>query len=406
MPLRKLDGFAQHLYARWGALSPGEKLFVLWLTPGVPPPGPFGREEVRERAMMHASAYVQDGRLYVMGVKSTPIGTVPFSYQGAVDGSVPDGPIDLFSKEHPETVLKAVEEAKRPIMSAVAGEAMKMGAESLVERSRSGDQNAMAILTLVAENAEKGNKRAKHALKLVKDYIGKHPMEGGTGNGPDLGRAHGEDDSISRGVQDSCGAEFGAWHDSLKHAVFGGESDAGDKQAVPTTGVVEAIKNVVTAPVAPIQTVSVVVATEGKESLKMLAAAAAPTETPLKYGAAVASLVSGVGASVGTSLAAASALANGRPVDATALKATAGALPSGDVSTKDGQVVSVEAVFKTGLNNASDRAKIQILAAKLPTEGKQALQVGFVLGIAQKIQAVREGKGFLSDMAEWELGTP
>ncbi len=50
-------------------------------------------------------------------------------------------------------------------------------AENLVLRSRQGDQNAMAIIAMVAENAKKGNRKAVSAFNLIQSYISRNPVE-------------------------------------------------------------------------------------------------------------------------------------------------------------------------------------------------------------------------------------
>lgn len=49
------------------------------------------------------------------------------------------------------------------------------GAKQLVERSRAGDQNAMAILYKVGENARAGDPKAKQSYDLIMKYIKDHP---------------------------------------------------------------------------------------------------------------------------------------------------------------------------------------------------------------------------------------
>jgi hypothetical protein len=51
----------------------------------------------------------------------------------------------------------------------------KQGAKELVERSRAGDQNAMAILQLIGENARAGDPKAQAGLSAVQKYIADHP---------------------------------------------------------------------------------------------------------------------------------------------------------------------------------------------------------------------------------------
>jgi hypothetical protein len=49
------------------------------------------------------------------------------------------------------------------------------GAKELVERARANDQNAMATLVMVGQNARAGNPVAKSAYKHVMDYINANP---------------------------------------------------------------------------------------------------------------------------------------------------------------------------------------------------------------------------------------
>jgi len=49
-------------------------------------------------------------------------------------------------------------------------------AEQLVVRARAGDQNAMAIISLSRQNADKGNPIAKAAVAVMQQYIADHPV--------------------------------------------------------------------------------------------------------------------------------------------------------------------------------------------------------------------------------------
>ncbi len=62
----------------------------------------------------------------------------------------------------------------------------RRAAGELVERSRAGDQVAMAIITLVGQGAKKGDPKFKDSFKLLGDYIKKNPV----------GSMHGEDIAI------------------------------------------------------------------------------------------------------------------------------------------------------------------------------------------------------------------
>jgi len=85
---------------------------------------------------------------------------------------LPNGPIDYGT--HP-VVDRAIQEAKSRLVTASVDEQQKLAAESLVLRSRCGDQNAMAIISLVAQNAKK-NPRAHNAYLHIRHYIDNHPV--------------------------------------------------------------------------------------------------------------------------------------------------------------------------------------------------------------------------------------
>jgi hypothetical protein len=53
---------------------------------------------------------------------------------------------------------------------------MEEAAAMLVERARVGDQNAMAMLSLIGSNAKKGNAKAREALVHVERYIRHNPV--------------------------------------------------------------------------------------------------------------------------------------------------------------------------------------------------------------------------------------
>ena len=51
------------------------------------------------------------------------------------------------------------------------------GARDLVRRARLGDQNAMAMIAAVAQNAETGDTRARRAKQALEAYIRQHPAD-------------------------------------------------------------------------------------------------------------------------------------------------------------------------------------------------------------------------------------
>jgi hypothetical protein len=123
-------------------------------------------------ATAHATAYIKEGRLCVMGISDTELGPIPFSYSVEVKDK-PDGPVDFNDEELDPDIAQAID---RPgIMRAIQESKMRVAAEQLVERSRCGDQNAIVQVQAIGINARKGNPRAQTAFKIVQEYIKDNP---------------------------------------------------------------------------------------------------------------------------------------------------------------------------------------------------------------------------------------
>ena len=124
------------------------------------------------------STYVENNRLYVLGMAPTPLGPVPFSYHANIDGDVPDGPIAPGSEDSNPLIKQAFEASSEPIMNKINEEQLKLAAENLVIRSRQGDENAMALIVGVRKAAaNKGNQKAQMAYALLQDYIKRNPHD-------------------------------------------------------------------------------------------------------------------------------------------------------------------------------------------------------------------------------------
>lgn len=57
----------------------------------------------------------------------------------------------------------------------MASRAIENAARDVVERTRAGDQVAMALLARVRDNAKSGDPKARKSLKAIERYIRKHP---------------------------------------------------------------------------------------------------------------------------------------------------------------------------------------------------------------------------------------
>ena len=62
--------------------------------------------------------------------------------------------------------------------SSMSTASVKEAAESVVRRVRSGDQNAMALMAMVRDNASAGNPNAKISFRFMRMYIEKNPIGG------------------------------------------------------------------------------------------------------------------------------------------------------------------------------------------------------------------------------------
>jgi hypothetical protein len=122
--------------------------------------------------MINANAYVNEGKLYVLGTDRSEYGVIPFGHIEPCDS--PDTAVDMAGELAPE-VKQAIDDAQRKIMNRLERQKMKIVGEELVLRTRAGDQVAMALLTSIGENARKGNARAKYSMQIIEDYNRKHP---------------------------------------------------------------------------------------------------------------------------------------------------------------------------------------------------------------------------------------
>ena len=113
---------------------------------------------------LKAISYVKDGHLCTVGVCETASGLVPIVDKRRAPRGTRNGPVNIGSEGYAMSLFGKAQM-----------EAQKDAAGSLVRRARSGDQNAMALLKHIGENAKQGNGKARYALKAVKEYIDQNP---------------------------------------------------------------------------------------------------------------------------------------------------------------------------------------------------------------------------------------
>lgn len=134
-------------------------------------------ESLAETPDIALTGYVYAGRLCLLGMAKTPFGPIPLATRVRIGSELSDGPVDF--ENIPEQAISIVEKAYGDVIDKLQFETMKAAAENLVERARSRDQNAMAMIAMIREEAEKGSQRAKTSVDLLKEYIAKHPAEEG-----------------------------------------------------------------------------------------------------------------------------------------------------------------------------------------------------------------------------------
>jgi hypothetical protein len=117
------------------------------------------------------SCYVQNGRLCCTAIQPTAWGVVPLMASVRVSG-YPDGPVTLGANP---SLDAAIGESTKRLMASSVKESQKLAAESLVNRARCGDQNAMAIIALVRQHAP-SSERARTAQHFIAEYIKAHPV--------------------------------------------------------------------------------------------------------------------------------------------------------------------------------------------------------------------------------------
>lgn len=133
-----MTSLVETIKEKWSKATPLQKLLVLTLIPGLPPPGPFGQE------------------------KEIPM----FQWLRNRFGGSP---------------------RLNPAGGAQLAAGVKRGAACLVIRAREGDQNAMGILFLLGKQAKEGNGKAARAVQEIQRYIAANPAR------PTFGVEHAQD---------------------------------------------------------------------------------------------------------------------------------------------------------------------------------------------------------------------
>lgn len=294
--------------------------------PGVEPPFPLPSDEIA------VSVFVRERRVSFIGFSRTPWGVVPFSHHCLVSEDVPDGPVTVGRKETHSAVTAAIDGSYKTIMAKAKKESIRAAVESLVERARQGDQNAMGMIASVRDQAEEGNPRAEKTMMCMKAYIYEHPAS-------DVG-------AEGKGLPDQRTRE-------LLHSLGQGIT----------------------------------------------------SDDPEHYQAAVSMYIPETRRNIDALDAAGVLLANGPTLlaDAEGPNARISSLAD-EFGAEDGH--PVREAFNYGMKRSREPAAIQNAMTVLPKKGVDAMCVGYAMGLAKRIQAVRKGApiAIYSVDAAWELG--
>jgi len=110
-----------------------------------------------------------------MGVDESPAGTVPFTVTVSFEGEAPQGPLNM--RRMTENLQHALGLAQREVRGKVIRGRRERMIESIMIRARQGDQNAMALIMGMREQAKRGNKRAQASLSLLRRIIRQRPAK-------------------------------------------------------------------------------------------------------------------------------------------------------------------------------------------------------------------------------------
>jgi hypothetical protein len=124
---------------------------------------------------MRVTAHVHNGRLCATGICKTPFGLIPVTTVVPAHGA-PNGAVMAGEEGVLPSLQTPAQESIRILEMKASNDSQKLAAENLVVRSRAGDQNAMAVIATVREQATKGNPRAKRSVAIISDYIKAHPI--------------------------------------------------------------------------------------------------------------------------------------------------------------------------------------------------------------------------------------
>ena len=125
---------------------------------------------------MQIFAHVYNGQLCATGLCPTAWGIIPLEYTVPVPMDTPNGPV-AAGAEMPETLNETIAHTVSVLEMKAAKDEQALAAESLVLRARAGDQNAMGMIAMIRKNAERGSRKAQRSVKLIADYIRRHPVE-------------------------------------------------------------------------------------------------------------------------------------------------------------------------------------------------------------------------------------
>lgn len=296
------------------------------------------QQSLGRKPELFTSAYVQGGKLTIVGLCPCTSGVVPFTFKAKIEGEMPDGPVHLGSPNLHPAIVKILDKSEGAIMFQVEAARMEAAAHDLVDRARLGEQNAQATLIQIREAAQSDNPRAKAAYEMCVNYANKQPLSQSL-VGPDR-----------------------------REAKRLGTPNADKMLDGPVTALGRAVAKAQNAP---------------------------------HYAATVLSHVPAVGGDMQSSQCAATALSHGPAINDNLLVTIKGAIGP----------AHAQSMFVAGVKLSANPRKVLEFAKAVAQKTKdgsllQALQTGYTVGLAKRLQAIRKGAPLkiFSVLVAWEMG--
>jgi hypothetical protein len=137
-----------------------------------------------ELSMPFVSSHVHRGHLHTAAIALTPQGCSTVLSKVRCPGQKQSGLVS-FHGENPEWLEGPIDATKMALILKAREIVPSKEIGAVIRRARAGDQNAMALIVQVRENAAAGDEVAKRSEKAMLAYVDAHPPESDMGAEPE-----------------------------------------------------------------------------------------------------------------------------------------------------------------------------------------------------------------------------